>query len=219
MAKGLPETTDLEAQLQMWNAAATALAACPEECQAATSAALLTGDVDLVDRMRDVSIRLDSYLSECVSRTSTLEGQRLAADMGTVSEEQLAEWRELYNRFDKDHDGSLNTVELGALLTSLSEARTDDELKALCTDGKCAFPALVEYLKSRETDSHSKAEVAGAFASLAAEEGGLTVASLEKAGVTEDDIEFLVQRMEAGEPNEAGAVTYSFESLIESMFM
>lgn len=51
--------------------------------------------------------------------------------VGYFTEDELAEFQEAFNLFDKDGDGTITYKELGTVMRSLGEDPTGDELKAL----------------------------------------------------------------------------------------
>jgi calmodulin len=48
-----------------------------------------------------------------------------------LTEEQIAEFKEAFQIFDKDGDGSITTKELGTVMRSLGQNPSDDEIKAM----------------------------------------------------------------------------------------
>lgn len=48
-----------------------------------------------------------------------------------VTEEQIAEFREAFNLFDKDGDGNITTKELGTCMRSLGQNPTEAEISEL----------------------------------------------------------------------------------------
>ena len=62
-----------------------------------------------------------------------------------LSKEEISEYKEAYQLFDKDGDGTISTRELGTLLRSLGQNPTEDEIVEMidvsCTQHKFKFPA------------------------------------------------------------------------------
>ncbi|KAM7159613.1 calmodulin-alpha-like [Molossus nigricans] len=60
-----------------------------------------------------------------------------------LSQEQVAEFKEAFTRFDKDGDGTINVQELGAVMKTLGQNPSEAELKELIarvdTDGDGAI--------------------------------------------------------------------------------
>ena len=49
----------------------------------------------------------------------------------TLSEEQVAEFKEAFSLFDKDGDGTITTKELGTVMRSLGQNPTEAELQGV----------------------------------------------------------------------------------------
>jgi len=50
---------------------------------------------------------------------------------GSLSEEQIAEYKEAFHLFDKDGDGKITTKELGTVLRSIGQNPTEKDLSSL----------------------------------------------------------------------------------------
>jgi calmodulin len=53
----------------------------------------------------------------------------LTTEMGDLSPEQIAEFKEAFSLFDKDGDGTITTKELGTVMRSLGQNPTEAELQ------------------------------------------------------------------------------------------
>ena len=51
------------------------------------------------------------------------------------NQEQLEEYREAFNVFDRDADGKITTGELGVVMRSLGHNPTEDELQEMINEG------------------------------------------------------------------------------------
>ncbi|XP_057354111.1 calmodulin-like [Manis pentadactyla] len=72
-----------------------------------------------------------------------------------LSQEQVAELKEAFSKFDKDGDGSINTQELGAVMQALGKNLSEAELKEIISkvdtdaDGVISFPEFLEEMVRR----------------------------------------------------------------------
>ncbi|KAI8988086.1 calmodulin [Mycotypha africana] len=85
-----------------------------------------------------------------------------------LTEEQINEFREAFNLFDKDGDGSITTKELGTVMRSLNLNPTEAELQDMINEvdsdknGLIDFSEFLSMLarKLKETDSQEEIEEA-----------------------------------------------------------
>jgi len=102
-----------------------------------------------------------------------------------VSAEQLAEFREVFDHFDKDRRGSLNRLEFKSCLQSLGEDLADPELDkiiaAIGTDGKVPFDSFCDFMANKAADSESKDQILEAFRVLGGDKGYVTEEELRRA--------------------------------------
>lgn len=64
-----------------------------------------------------------------------------------VSESQIAELKEIFRRFDRDADGSLTVLELGALLRSLGLKPSGEQLDSLLDSVDANGNGLIEFVE------------------------------------------------------------------------
>jgi actinin alpha len=102
-----------------------------------------------------------------------------------VSAEQLAEFREVFDHFDKDRRGSLNRLEFKSCLQSLGEDLADAELDkiigAIGTEGKVPFDSFCDFMANKSADSDSKDQILEAFKLLGGDKGYITEDELRRA--------------------------------------
>jgi actinin alpha len=115
-----------------------------------------------------------------------------------VSAEQLAEFREVFDHFDKDRRGSLNRLEFKSCLQSLGEDLADGELDkiiaAIGTDGKVPFDSFCDFMANKSADSDSKDQILEAFQSLGGNKGFITEDELRRA-LPGEKVDYLVKSM------------------------
>jgi calmodulin len=87
----------------------------------------------------------------------------------TLSEDQVAEFKEAFSLFDKDGDGCITSKELGTVMRSLgqhpTEAEIADLVKGVDTDGngKIDFKEFTNMMISKMKDSITEDEIREAF--------------------------------------------------------
>mmetsp|Transcript_16060 Transcript_16060/g.17835 ORF Transcript_16060/g.17835 Transcript_16060/m.17835 type:complete len:192 (-) Transcript_16060:69-644(-) len=87
----------------------------------------------------------------------------------SLTEEQKAEFREAFNLFDKDCDGSITTKELGTVMRSLGQKPTDSQLVDMINevdvdgDGQIDFEEFLEMMAKKMKDVDTDHEIREAF--------------------------------------------------------
>jgi len=85
------------------------------------------------------------------------------------SSQQLAEFKEAFEIFDQDGDGSITTVELGRVMQSLGIEMTQTELVDMINDvdadgnGSIDFPEFVALMSKAMTEAETREELKAAF--------------------------------------------------------
>ncbi|CAL4935605.1 unnamed protein product [Urochloa decumbens] len=85
-----------------------------------------------------------------------------------LTEEEIAEFKEVFNLYDKDRDGFITSEELGTVMESLGENFTESELKAMIKavdadgTGTIDFHKFLNLMarKLKDTDSEEKLQEA-----------------------------------------------------------
>ncbi|RCH99195.1 hypothetical protein CU097_014559 [Rhizopus azygosporus] len=86
-----------------------------------------------------------------------------------LTQEQIAEFREAFNLFDKDQDGSISTKELGTIMRSLNlnptEAELQDMINEVDSDGNglVDFSEFLTMMGRKMKDADSQEEIEEAF--------------------------------------------------------
>ena len=82
-----------------------------------------------------------------------------------MSEDQIAEFREAFALFDKDHDGTISSNELETILKSLGQAPTKEELKDMINEvdadgnGTVDFEEFLSMMASKNKDANAEDEI------------------------------------------------------------
>ena len=85
----------------------------------------------------------------------------------SLSDEQIAEFKEAFSLFDKDGDGSITTKELGTVMRSLGQNPTEAELQDMINEvdadgnGDIDFSEFLTMMarKMKDTDSEDEIKV------------------------------------------------------------
>lgn len=86
-----------------------------------------------------------------------------------LSDEQVAEFREAFNLFDKDGDGSITTMELGTVMRSLGQNPTEGELQDMINEvdydesGTIDFDEFLQMMARKMRDTDTTEELKEAF--------------------------------------------------------
>ncbi|PVU88843.1 hypothetical protein BB559_004241 [Furculomyces boomerangus] len=86
-----------------------------------------------------------------------------------LTEEQIAEFKEAFQLFDKDGDGSITTHELGVVMRSLNQNPSDAELNDMINEidadgnGTIDFPEFLTLMARKMKDTDTEEEIKEAF--------------------------------------------------------
>ena len=87
----------------------------------------------------------------------------------TLTDEQIAEFKEAFALFDKDGDGTITTKELGTVMRSLGQNPTEAELQDMINEvdadgnGTIDFPEFLNLMARKMKDTDSEEELKEAF--------------------------------------------------------
>ncbi|KRX26316.1 Calmodulin, partial [Trichinella nelsoni] len=93
----------------------------------------------------------------------------MAADRFGLADEQIAEFQEAFNLFDKDGDGKITSQELGIVMRSLGQRPTESELRDMVNEvdedgnGTIEFDEFLQMMSRKMKDSDSEQELKEAF--------------------------------------------------------
>ena len=141
----------------------------------------------------------------------------IAAAKGlAVSEDQLKDYRETFNLFDKDHSATLQYYELLACLTALGEDSTEAECKEICKkysggQEQIDFDSYVKFMLDRFKNEDSAAAASEAFNTICQNSGIVTEEHLARY-FSPEDAAFLRANLQ---PADGG---YRYEEWISSIY-
>ncbi|KAH0792888.1 putative alpha-actinin [Histomonas meleagridis] len=163
---------------------------------------------------------ISQFFANTLSHIKTLiqeADKAIAAAKGLeISEEQLNEFRETFDHFDKDKSKTLEPYELNACLTSLGETSTEDECKEIIkkyTGGqeKLDFDNYVKYMLDRFSKAESADATKEAFRAIAQNSPIINDEQLARY-FSPEDAEYLKSVMT---PVEGG---YDFQQWVDSIY-
>eukprot|EP01103_Thecamoeba_quadrilineata_P002430 TRINITY_DN12390_c0_g1_i1.p1 TRINITY_DN12390_c0_g1~~TRINITY_DN12390_c0_g1_i1.p1 ORF type:complete len:1553 (+),score=563.11 TRINITY_DN12390_c0_g1_i1:26-4660(+) len=143
-------------------------------------------------------LEYDQLVKATGAKESLLQKEILKKKNSSVSAEQLAEFREVFEHFDKDKTGALRRLEFKSCLQSLGENPSDAEVDSLIsqigTDGTVNFEAFTELMVKRSSDSDSREQILEAFKTLAGDKAFITVDDLKRA-LPAEKVDYLSKHM------------------------
>jgi len=150
-------------------------------------------------------------LNNLSKETEELVQKQILAKKNTdVSPDELKEFRECFDHFDKDHNGSLERLELDACLKSLGEDLNEGQLNAVIaefgTDGLVLFDQFVQYMIKTRKGSDTPDNIKASFRIMAEEKEYITEAQIRSV-LPPARADYLVANMPAY-PGVEGAFDY-----------
>lgn len=107
-----------------------------------------------------------------------IQKQILSKKNTEVSPDELKEFRECFDHFDKDHNGNLERLELDACLKSLGEDLNEHQLNAVIaeygTDGTILFDQFVQYMIKTRKGSDTPDNIKASFRIMAEDKDFIT---------------------------------------------
>jgi len=146
---------------------------------------------------------------------SFLDAEKASAK-AILSPEQVAEFKEAFNLFDKNGDGSITISELETVMRSLGQTPTKDELAAMIKsvdvdgNGEIDFDEFLAMLASKMSETQDElAECFGVFDKN--KDGFIEAAELKQVmeslgeKLTNEDIQHMISELD---PEKTGKVSY-----------
>jgi len=140
-----------------------------------------------------------------------IQKQILAKKNTDVSPEELKEFRDCFDHFDKDRNGSLERLELDACLKSLGEDLNEHQLTRVVEeygrDGIVFFDQFVDYMIKTRKGSDTPDNIKSSFRIMADEKDFITEAQI-RAVLPPARADYLIANMPAY-PGVDGGYDYS----------
>jgi len=143
-----------------------------------------------------------NQVEKLITKNLAAVDSQLAASSGTgISAEQLKEYKDTFNHFDVDKDGTLNRLEFKSCLTTLGLIGIDFEggdakFERIFTDVSGGAPDIrfdnfVEYMNRLAGSSMDPTQIASAFATLSQGKAYVTKNDCTVGGFIPEEIEFI----------------------------
>jgi BMFP domain-containing protein YqiC len=155
----------------------------------------------------DLSFEIHQVEKLIAKSLASVESQ-IAASGGTgISAEQIKEYKDTFNHFDVDKDGSLNRLEFKSCLTTLGLIGIDFEggdakFERIFTDVSggspdIKFDTFVEYMNRLAGSSMDQTQIAAAFSTLSQGKPFLTKNDCSTGGLIPEEVEFITLNLPA----------------------
>jgi actinin alpha len=133
-----------------------------------------------------------------------------------ISDEQLSEFRDTFQHFDKDGNHLLEPFQLNACLTALGEPSTVDECKAIVgkfSPGKTGidFDGYVKFMLDRFSKAETKDTTKSAFSALTSGQPTITDEQIDRW--FPEDGAYLKEKIPKGDDG-----TYAYQDYVASIF-
>jgi Ca2+-binding EF-hand superfamily protein len=198
-----------------------------EEIHRQTQAALIFDNKHSKFSMKGLRANWTGLLLAIQRAKNETENQILIRDSKGLSEDQIKEYRQSFDHFDRDHSGQLDKNEYRACLLSLgyklgSDPTNDPEFDTLWAEidpnetGYVTFEAFLDFMSRRMVDQDTADQVLESFKILAGEKLYITADELRRE-LPPEQAEYCISRMAPYEGDGApeGALDYtSFSSAL-----
>ena len=125
-----------------------------------------------VHTVASLTVELEGLQDNLKSRQALIE-QQISSAKYSLPPDQVKEFLELFDQFDKDKTGALNWYQFKACLSALGEDVSDDAVKQIIRDAdkdggeKIDRDGFIHYMTKKLSDSDSKEDIIAAFKDIA----------------------------------------------------
>jgi len=172
----------------------------------------------------DLAFEIQQVEKLITNNIAAVESQIAASGGGGISAAQLKEYKDTFNHFDVDKDGSLNRLEFKSCLTTLGLIGIDFEgsdakFERIFTDvaggqDHILFDHFVEYMNRLAGSSMDPNQIAAAFSTVAKGKNHLTKHDCQAAGLVQEDVEFITLHL----PPASGGDGYDYNAYLKKSF-
>eukprot|EP01104_Vermistella_antarctica_P012828 TRINITY_DN3785_c0_g1_i1.p1 TRINITY_DN3785_c0_g1~~TRINITY_DN3785_c0_g1_i1.p1 ORF type:complete len:1558 (-),score=732.09 TRINITY_DN3785_c0_g1_i1:173-4762(-) len=178
------------------------------EAEAAQKAAGVQRNPNTKHNVATLQTAFESLTDAAARKESDLQKEQLRQKESSCTPEQLKEFKEVFEHFDKDKTGNLSRLEFKSSLASLGEDPTDADMDRLMSElgdanGVIPFDTFVDYMVKRSQDSDSQDQILEAFKTVANDKDFITEDDMRRV-MPADKVDHLVASMPAYEGVEGG---------------
>jgi len=145
-----------------------------------------------------LKVDYDQLVKLTSQKEGILQKEILHKKGSKVSAEQMAEFKEVFDHFDKDRSGSLGRLELKSCFQSLGFAEEDSSVDKIISEigagGKVKFDAFVNFMSTKTADTDTKDQILEAFKVLAANKDFITEDDMRRA-LPSEKVQYLTSHM------------------------
>jgi hypothetical protein len=173
----------------------------------------------------DLSFEINQVDKLILKSQAAVESQIAASTGSSISAEQLKEYKDTFNHFDIDGDGTLNRLEFKSCLSALGLVSIDfdggdakfEHIFQDVSGGSASivFDNFVEYMTRLAGSSMDKNQLTSSFQTLAAGKHHLTVQDCQVGGLQSEIIEFITTTLP---PLEGVPGAYDYNSYLQNSF-
>lgn len=133
-------------------------------------------------------------------RLAGIEQQLVAQKAQGLTPEQIKEFRDTFNHFDKDRDGQLTKLDFKACCAAIGEDIPDEELNQVFAgydknnDGKISFDEFIEFMVKINKEGTGYEDVLNAFGQIAGGREFVTEAEI-RASLEKEEAEYILSKM------------------------
>ncbi|KAJ6242462.1 alpha-actinin [Anaeramoeba flamelloides] len=150
----------------------------------------------------DLKSLFDTVLDAFNKKIKAIEQEILVKEGSKVTQEQLDEFKQLFELFDKDKKGALFPYEFSGVLNTLGDDLDEDEMKKVFDkydedkSGTIEFNEFVEFMTSRVQDADTLEQSLESWKVIAKDKEFVTLQDMQMAGMRKEDIEYITSNME-----------------------
>jgi len=167
---------------------------------------------------RTVTFTFEQLKAAMDKQEKLLSNEILSKKNAEVPPEQVQEFKEVFQHFDRDGSGNLQRLEFKACLQTLGEEPTDGELDNLIKrygqEGKIYFEQFITFMVNKTKDTDSKEELLESFKSVANDKDFVTEDDLRKV-MDNNRVAYLIKNMP---PYEAVSGGYDYKKWISGAY-
>jgi len=171
-----------------------------EAAQASLNAADINADDKTELTPELLSTDFNSVGDAIKAKTKAIEAEISRASENNISPEKLQEFKEMFEHFDRNNNGSLNLHEFAGCLTSLGEEKLDAEVEAIVKQldkngtGTIQFPEFIDFMVKVSSDQDSEDEIVNSFKVLTNDADFITEAQMREV-MSPEEVAYLTANM------------------------